>query len=69
MGGKGSGGKREGAGRKTEAPTVIISVRATRHERETLRRRAKLAGVSVTEYWKVKCLGGQDETETVRLDS
>jgi hypothetical protein len=54
MGGKGSG-------RKKESPTHLMSVRVTDHEHNTLRRRAKLEGLSVTEFLKMKCLAGQDE--------
>jgi hypothetical protein len=61
MGGKGSGGKREGAGRKKEAKTVSMSFRFTEHERETLRQRANDAGLSASEYVKVKTIGGKHD--------
>lgn len=58
MGGKGSGGKREGSGRTKETPTHSMSIRLTDHEHETLRQRAKAARLTVSEYWKMKCIGG-----------
>jgi hypothetical protein len=62
MGGKGSG-------RKKESPTHLMTIRLTDHEHNTLRRRAKLAGLpSVTEYIKMNCLGGQDESK-IGLDT
>lgn len=54
------GGKREGAGRKKEAPTVNMSFRFTLQEREALRRRAQAAGLSVSEYVKINTIGGKE---------
>ena len=59
MGGKGSGGRRDGAGRPKEIPTHKMSIRVTDHEHETLRQRAKAEGVTVTEYIKVRTIGGE----------
>jgi hypothetical protein len=60
------GGKREGAGRPKEAPTVSMSFRFTLQEREALRRRAQAAGLSVSEYVKLNTIGGKevDRSET-----
>ena len=54
------GGKREGAGRKKEAPTVSITIRFAVKERDELRRRAKQAGMSVSEYVKINTIGGKE---------
>lgn len=63
------GGKREGAGRKKEPPTVNMSIRFTLQEREALRRRAQAAGLSVSEYVKINTIGGTEvnRSETERL--
>jgi uncharacterized protein (DUF1778 family) len=57
--GHGSGGARPGAGRpkgKKTADTVFITFRVSKHERETLRKRAATAGMSVSEFIKVSTL-------------
>jgi len=64
MGGKGSGGRRDNAGRPKEIPTHKMTIRVTDHEHETLRQRAKAAGVTVTEFIKVRTLGGSDNGNT-----
>jgi hypothetical protein len=55
------GGRREGAGRPKEAPTVSITIRFTLQEREALRRMAKAAGLSVSEYVKINTIGGKED--------
>ena len=59
MGGKGSGGYRENAGRPKEIPTHKMTIRVTEHEHETLRQRAAAAGVTVTEFIKLRTIGGK----------
>lgn len=60
--GHGSGGKRPGAGRPigTTGPKCInMSIRVSEGEKAALRARAKAAGLSVTEYIKIKTLSGE----------
>lgn len=59
--GHGSGGKRKGAGRPPGPcgpQTVSLSFRFTAQECEALKARAASAGLSVTEYVKMRCLAG-----------
>ena len=59
--GHGSGGKRPGAGRPvgSSGPKLfIVNLRVTAHERDTMKERAKAAGLSVAEFIKTRTIGG-----------
>ena len=64
--GHGSGGKREGAGRPistTRATSGTVNIRMDVREIAELKRRAALAGISVTEFIRVRTLGGKDSDD------
>lgn len=62
--GHGSGGKREGSGRPASvlaSPRENIMIRVSSKEKEMFKRRAAQAGLSVTEFIKMRCISGEDE--------
>jgi hypothetical protein len=58
---KGGGGNRPGSGRPTtgrKTDDIVYSFRITPKEKAELKRRAKIAGLSVSEYIKMKTISG-----------